>query len=206
LIGLHQGFFYGYYDGITGLVRELYVGKGFLGAIKGAGRSFINVNMRPAAGALGLVVHPTQGAWKSMQKMWAKEQEQYQHKTRLSDGVGDVQSSTKLDREAILKKFETAKVTTKVRQEKYKDIAEREMYGDKDQGVKTDRDTIGTETSQASMSSAPSDKTALTSPLAQSIEDEDAVFERDLQLAKQLSIAEQSGYERGLAASRAAIQ
>jgi len=204
-----KGFFYGYYDGITGLVREPMEGAkkgGFLGAIKGAGRSFINVNMRPAAGALGLVVHPTQGAWKSMQKMWAKEQEQHQRETRLSDGVGEVQSSTKLDRDAILKKFETAKVTTKVRQEKYKDIAEKEMYGSKDQDGKTDRDTIGTETSQASTSSAPSDTTALTSPPAQSMEDEDALFERDILLAKELSIAEQRGYERGLAASRAAIQ
>jgi hypothetical protein len=59
LIDFHQGFFYGYYDGITGLVREPMEGakkgvsisspclqnmtesivQGFLGAIKGAGRS-----------------------------------------------------------------------------------------------------------------------------------------------------------------------
>jgi sterol 3beta-glucosyltransferase len=153
--------------------------------------SVINVNMRPAAGALGLVVHPTQGAWKSVQKMWAKEQGQYQRKMRLSDGLGDVQGSTSLEREAILEKFKTAKMTTKVRQKKYKDAAEKEMYGD--QGVKTDRDTIDAATPQAS---APLTQ---TSPSEQLIEDEDAAFERDLQLAKQLSIAEQRGYERGLA-------
>jgi len=200
-----KGFFYGYYDGITGLVREPMEGAkkgGFLGAIKGAGRSFINVNMRPAAGALGLVVHPTRGAWKSMQKSWAKEQEQYQRKTRLSDGLGDVQGSTKLERDAILEKFKTAKMTTKVRQKEYKDIAEKEMYGNH-QDVNADTDTTDGETSQAS-TSALSDMTIPTSPSEQSFKDEDAAFERDLQLAKQLSIAEQSGYERGLA-SRAAI-
>jgi sterol 3beta-glucosyltransferase len=137
-----------------------------------------------------------------MQKSWAKEQEQYQRKTRLSDGLGDVQGSTKLERDAILEKFKTAKMTTKVRQKEYKDIAEKEMYGNH-QDVNADTDTTDGETSQAS-TSALSDMTIPTSPSEQSFKDEDAAFERDLQLAKQLSIAEQSGYERGLA-SRAAI-
>ena len=138
-----------------------------------------------------------------MQKMWAMEQEQYQRKTRLSDGLGDFRGSTGLERDAILERFRTAKITTNARQKKYKDIAEKEMYGNH-QDVKADRDITDVETSQASTSSAPPDTTTQTSPPEQSIENEDAAFERDLELAKQLSIAEQSGYERGLA-SRAAI-
>ncbi|KZT36345.1 UDP-Glycosyltransferase/glycogen phosphorylase [Sistotremastrum suecicum HHB10207 ss-3] len=42
-----KGFFYGYYDGITGLIREPMEGakkEGWLGAIKGAGRSYVNVS------------------------------------------------------------------------------------------------------------------------------------------------------------------
>lgn len=144
--------------------------------------------MRPAAGALGLVVHPTHGAWKSMQKMWAKEQEQYQRKTRLSDGISDVQSNTKLDQDTILKKWTAAKLTTDVRKKKYRDIAEKEMYGCQD--IETGRDTADSEALQASTSSVSSDMATQTSILEQSIEDEDTAFQRDLELAKQLSIAE----------------
>lgn len=155
--------------------------------------------MRPAAGALGLVVHPTQGAWKSMQKMWAKEQEQYQRKTRLSDGAVEVHSSTNLEREEILENFKTVKLTTKTRQKKYKDVAEKEMFGNQHNDLETDRYTE-TDTAQVS-SSALSGRIARTSPSPRLVENDDAAFERDLDLAKQLSIAEQRGYERGLAAN-----
>jgi len=163
-----KGLFYGYYDGITGLVREPMEGakkEGFLGAIKGAGRSFVNVTMKPAAGILGLVVHPTQGAWKSMQKTWAKEQEQHQRNVRLSDGAFEVKCSNALDRNAILEKFETAKMTTNVRQKTYKGLAEKEMYG----SHVVNMTALGEQTTDS--------------------EYEDAIFERDLHLAKQLSIA-----------------
>jgi sterol 3beta-glucosyltransferase len=194
--------------------------QGFIGAIKGAGRSckwfpclflssihiqpVINVNMRPAAGALGLVVHPTQGAWKSMQKMWAKEQEQYQHRTRLSDGVAEVQRSTTLDQEAIMEKFKTVKLTTDVRQKKYKDVGEKEMYRDRGQdSTETDRDRTYTKTSRMSTLSEPSDTGVQNALPDQTMEDEDPAFERDLELAKQLSIAEQRENERGSASTAA---
>jgi len=163
-------------------------------------QSVVNVTMRPAAGAVGLVAHPAEGAWKSMQKLWAKEQEQYHRKTRVSDGVSDVKGSTRIDRETILEKFQAAKSTTKDRQMKYKDVAEKEMYGDQNRDqTKTDVDASHACTSTSSMETTT--PTPLTSLSEQSTEGEDAAFERDLNLAKQISLAEQRGYERGLASA-----
>jgi sterol 3beta-glucosyltransferase len=155
-------------------------------------QSVVNVTMKPAAGVVGLVAHPAQGAWKSMQKLWAQEQEQYQRKIRVSDGVRDVNSSTRLDREAILEKFKAAKLTTKDRQTSYKNMAEKEMYGDQSQDqTETDMDASHASTSTASMG------TIAQTPLPK--QGEDAAFQRDLELATQISLAEQRGYERGLA-------
>jgi len=116
-----------------------------------------------------------------MQKMWAKEQEQYQRKTRLSDGLGEVQGSTKLDREVILEKWATAKMTTEVRKKKYTDIAKTELYGNQDQDMETESNTTSAETLDASV----------PSNITPQIQSEDTAFERDLQLAKLLSIVEQ---------------
>lgn len=60
-----QGLAAGYYDGILGLVKEPLEGgkkEGLLGVIKGAGRSYANVTMKPAAGIVGLIAHPADGA------------------------------------------------------------------------------------------------------------------------------------------------
>ncbi|KAH7928152.1 glycosyltransferase family 1 protein [Leucogyrophana mollusca] len=122
-----KGFFYGYYDGITGLVREPIEGakkEGLFGAVKGSARSFVNVNMRPAAGAVGLVAHPAQGAWKSIRKLWQREPQQVQRNTRISDGIHAVKESTPAERAAILEAFEKAKTLTGARQKEYAKKAE----------------------------------------------------------------------------------
>lgn len=194
----------------------------------------VNVTMKPAAGILGAIAHPAEGAWKSMQKSWAREQEQFQRTTRISDGVGAVKGGTKLDQNEILTRFKNAQPTTKDRKKKYKDMAEKEMDTDDKPRLPERTYTGSTYTgstssptpdvkpplpprtprtyndstappsytdSKASMSPSfsGSDTTAQTSAASQ---DDDAAFERDLELAKQLSLAEQRGYERGLAGAR----
>ncbi|KAH7911918.1 glycosyltransferase family 1 protein [Hygrophoropsis aurantiaca] len=122
-----KGFFYGYYDGITGLVREPLEGakkEGFIGAIKGSARSFVNVNMRPAAGAVGLVAHPAQGAWKSIRKLWQREPQQVQRETRISDGADAAQRSSPAEHAAILDAFQKAKASTGARRKEYAKRAE----------------------------------------------------------------------------------
>ncbi|EIW85621.1 glycosyltransferase family 1 protein [Coniophora puteana RWD-64-598 SS2] len=117
-----KGFFYGYYDGITGLVREPVQGakkEGFLGAIKGSARSFVNVNMRPAAGAIGLVANPAQGAWKSLRKMWHSDARQPQRETRVYEGQQAVGGAAPGERERVVRAFEGMKGTVRERQEEY---------------------------------------------------------------------------------------
>lgn len=163
--------------------------------------------MRPAAGALGLVAHPARGAWKSMQKQWAREQTQFQRQTRLSDGAREVHQTGKVNHQGIVKKFQDLQLTTKERQTKYKDLAEREMYGDEDTstaGSSTAAATDGTTSQTAASpvaSSVSPDSPATEPPTAHNEEEEEAAFQRDLELAKRLSEAEHQGYLRGLSSS-----
>lgn len=143
--------------------------------------------MRPAAGTLGLVVHPARGAWKSMEKRWAREQAQFQRQTRLSDGAREVHQTGKANHQEIVKKFQDLNSTIKQRQIKYKDLAEREIYGDEDTPIAQSSTAT---TSQTTVSPA--------AELPASPNEEEAVFQRDLELAKRLSEAEHQGYLRGL--------
>jgi len=114
---------YGTYDGLTDLIREPIKGakaEGWVGALKGSGRGLANAGLRPAAGVLGLVVHPVQGAWKSMQKAWARNQEQSQRSTRIGDGVQAVLKCTKSERDKIMEKWNALKDSTEERKEQYK--------------------------------------------------------------------------------------
>lgn len=173
--------------------------------------------MRPAAGIVGVLVHPFQGAWKGMQSPIGRRQEQQERITRISDGIEAVRNSTESQRSGIIRKFNSAKPGTKERQRKYKDLAEKVML----EGAETDRkDSDRSKDGGASPSSSKSSPTSpsksppppltprrLPPPFPRSGSqrsgrgepDEDAEFERDLELAKQLSLAEQRGYERGLA-------
>ena len=86
--------------------------------------------MKPAAGALGIVVNPARGAWKSVERQWAMEQTQFRRQTRLSDGVREVYQTRIADRLEIIKKFQDLRSTIKERQSKDENLAEREIYGD----------------------------------------------------------------------------
>ena len=160
--------------------------------------------MKPAAGALGVVVHPARGAWKSMERQWAREQAQFQRQTRLSDGAREVYQTGVANRQEIIKKFQDLKSAIKERQFKYKNLAEREIYGDEDTPTfaQSSTTTIAT-TSQTAMSlvasSASRDPSVAELPTSHNEEEEEAGFRRDLEFAKRLSEAEHQGYLRGLA-------
>ncbi|KAJ7765789.1 glycosyltransferase family 1 protein, partial [Mycena metata] len=126
-----KGLFYGYYDGITGLVREPYEGaqkEGFMGAVKGSLRSFANATIRPAGGIVGLIAHPVRGLWKSAQSPMARKQEHQRREVRIADGVEAVRNSTQAQRSEMVQKFKQLQAGTKERQKKYKEMAEAEMY------------------------------------------------------------------------------
>ncbi|PBK62939.1 glycosyltransferase family 1 protein [Armillaria solidipes] len=205
-----KGFVYGYYDGITGLVREPIKGAqkdGFIGAIKGSARSFVNVTMKPAAGIVGLVAHPLNGAWKNIRSDSSRKQEEHQRSTRISDGVEEVKRSTSEERNFILRRFREAKATTSERQKAMSEAARSVLYEDAeedaalefDPGVETsgqsDSDWCEADAQDAKRSSSESNPTEAR--WSQSDQDE-AGFLRDMEIAKQLSLAEQRGYERGI--------
>ncbi|KAJ6630253.1 glycosyltransferase family 1 protein [Mycena sp. CBHHK59/15] len=128
-----KGLFYGYYDGITGLVREPMQGAKkdvSIVRIRLVDQEYLvaNATIRPAGGIVGLIAHPVRGLWKSVQSPMAQKQEQQQHNVRISDGVEAVRKSTQTQRSEIVRKFKQFKTGTKERQKKYKDIAEKEMY------------------------------------------------------------------------------
>ncbi|TFK45549.1 glycosyltransferase family 1 protein [Heliocybe sulcata] len=176
-----KGFFYGYYDGITGLVREPVAGakkEGLVGAIKGSARSFVNVNMRPAAGAVGLVAHPLNGAWKSLQKTWARKQVHQQRSTRISEGCHTVETSTQADRQHVINGFKESRTGTDDRRRTYEAAA---------------RDALSEHSAFEPSTATGSGQHQVPHHRAESSrqDDVDAQFERDLELAKQLSLTDQ---------------
>ncbi|KAJ7144963.1 UDP-Glycosyltransferase/glycogen phosphorylase [Mycena crocata] len=197
-----KGLFYGYYDGITGLVREPYEGAqkdGFMGAVKGSLRSFANATIRPAGGIVGMIAHPARGLWKSAQSPMAQKQEGQQRQVRISDGVEAVRKSTQTQRSEIVRKFKQMKEGTAERQKKYREMAEAEMY--EEQMASGEGDEVPSSPQSNPASSSQQQPTASSPPTRQQTqeEEEDATFIRELEMAKELSLAEQRGYERGLA-------
>ncbi|PBK83146.1 glycosyltransferase family 1 protein [Armillaria gallica] len=141
-----KGFVYGWYDGVTGLVREPIKGAqkdGFVGAIKGSARSFANAAMKPSAGIVGLMSHPMNGAWKSIRSHSSKHQEERQRRsTRILDGVEEARRSTPQERNVILNRFREAKATTSERQKSMAEAARTALCGDA-QGVTAEVDQKG---------------------------------------------------------------
>ncbi|KAJ4479995.1 glycosyltransferase family 1 protein [Lentinula aciculospora] len=194
-----KGLFYGYYDGITGLVREPWQGAqkgGFMGAVKGAGRSFINATMRPAAGIVGVVANPIQGAWKSAQNALVKEQDQPHYHTRVEEGPQAAEFSTDNEKAEVVKKFRNLMRKENVVERK-KEIAKRAeevMYGSgMDEKKKMGKDvpvaTSSTSPSAGSPNSQES-KDGTNENTQKNLQDE-AMFEREVELAKRLSLYEQ---------------
>ncbi|KAJ7063648.1 glycosyltransferase family 1 protein [Mycena amicta] len=178
-----KGLFYGYYDGITGLVREPYEGgkkDGFAGAIKGSLRSFANATVRPAGGIAGAIAHPIRGLWKSVQPPLTAKHENKLREVRISDGVEAVRTSTKAQRSDVIQSFDRLKTATATteRQNKYKEMAEAAILEEKDSELQHQQQ----------------DGSASGSDQARDDEDDDPEFARDLEMAKQLSLEEQRGW------------
>ncbi|KAK7035899.1 sterol 3-beta-glucosyltransferase UGT80A2 [Favolaschia claudopus] len=195
-----KGLFYGYKDGIFGLVQEPYEGakkEGFIGAVKGSLRSFANATIRPAGGIVGMIAHPVQGLWKSVQSPMARKQEQQQRDVRISDGMAAVQKSTQAQRDEIIRKFKQLKEGTAERQKKYKEMAEAELYAEAAEQAEEEANT--SESSSQQRAAHAGEPSAPSPPPEEQQETEDAEFLRQMEMAKELSLAEQRGYERAMA-------
>lgn len=177
--------------------------------------------MRPAAGIVGMLAHPLEGAWKSVQKPWAKKQDSQQLATRVEAGQRALKKSTEQERRAVIETFKrmTTKHATAERRKTLdaeakdmlqKDKSNKLTLADQEGSGGDASSQMATRTPSPSQSSStfeepkPLEKRSNPPPLPprksfqQNEDDEDAAFQRDLEMAKQLSLAEQSGYERGL--------
>nr|XP_019043873.1 hypothetical protein I302_07144 [Kwoniella bestiolae CBS 10118]OCF22803.1 hypothetical protein I302_07144 [Kwoniella bestiolae CBS 10118] len=130
-----KGVFYGYWDGITGLVREPVEGakkEGFVGAIKGMGRSYVNVTARPAAGIVGAISLPIRGLTKAFQNKFAAPREIVLEQPRRLLSIESLESLSEGDRDRLMKEFEelTGPEKVKERRESLKKRAKRVMEGD----------------------------------------------------------------------------
>ncbi|CAE6434488.1 unnamed protein product [Rhizoctonia solani] len=222
-----KGLFHGYKDGITGLVTEPLAGakkEGFIGFIKGSGRSYINATMKPAAGIMGMISNPIEGAWRSVQKPWAKKQDLQQLAVRVERGQRAYEASTEEERREVIDAFKRlTKRNVTLDRKKTMEAEAKEMLqtdGSRKLTLSDDQGGSDEETSPLDDSRPVLHPVRSTSPdhfvhsegekapppppkrpPQQNSEDEEAAFQRDLDLALRLSLAEQQGYERGLKAS-----
>lgn len=154
--------------------------------------------MRPAAGIVGVVANPIQGAWKSAQTTLVKEQDQPHYQTRMEEGLQAVKFSTENERVKVVKTFKDLMQKDKVmdRKKNIAKAAEEVMYesGKEDQKPMVEQGVPSSCTS-TSTGSAPSnldtkESEERTTRNTDTPQDE-AMFERDLELAKRLSLYEQ---------------
>ncbi|KAF8748483.1 Glycosyltransferase family 1 protein [Rhizoctonia solani] len=94
---------YGFYDGLTDIVREPVDGFKKHGVIGGAGGLIIgltNAVVKPTAGVIGLLSQPVEGTIQSVRSSMAKPAKE-RHATRYAQGVGAFKSSSEAEREAV---------------------------------------------------------------------------------------------------------
>ncbi|CAE6514541.1 unnamed protein product [Rhizoctonia solani] len=223
-----KGLFHGYKDGITGLVTEPLAGakkEGFIGFIKGSGRSYINATMKPAAGIVGMISNPIDGAWKSIQKPWAKNQDSRQLAVRVERGQRAYEASTEGERQGVIDAFKrlTKRNATLDRKKTMEAEAKEMLQTDASRKLTLSDDQGGSDEEAGPSNPRPmvhpvrsaspdhfarseDEKAPRPPPLPpkgppqHNTEDEEAAFQHDLDLAIRLSLAEQQGYERGLKA------
>ncbi|KAG8763484.1 hypothetical protein FRC11_002887 [Ceratobasidium sp. 423] len=110
-----QGLAYGFYDGITDLVREPVKGykeKGALGAVTGFGAGALNLYVKPFAGALQAVSMPMEGVVKDLRGMFHKDISQERIVVRHAEGVLAVKKASQRDQDAVVQAFTEFKART----------------------------------------------------------------------------------------------
>lgn len=163
--------------------------------------------MRPAAGALALVTHPARGIWESIRSNWAKHPELQVEIARRWEGQEAVKNCPNLEaeRSAVVKAFEAAKEKTAERKDEYKRQAALFLQ----EGGGSSLENAPTLTAEAAGSTSATDdppprRTPPPLPSRQGAlqarqggpstnmpqEYDQAVFQRDMEEAIRLSLAE----------------
>lgn len=166
--------------------------------------SVVNATVRPAAGIVGVVAHPLQGAWSSAAKRFAKKPIQVQRATRLSDGFEAVRRASECEHTGVIEAFKRAKepATEKERKDNYKEAAKEVLLEAEEDALHEASDdadstvppgsTPRTSTSTLAAQSISSSNLAPTPSSVQGDDGEDAQFMNDLEKAKQISLRSQA--------------
>ncbi|ORY31586.1 glycosyltransferase family 1 protein [Naematelia encephala] len=192
-----KGLFFGWWDGITGLVTEPIEGgkkEGALGVLKGMGRSYINVTARPAAGITGMMALPLHGAWQSLRKKMAGTPQFSLREPRITLSTEAASHLTPEEKKEILAKFAEAEKGTGERKARLKVRTKMFLSGD-DAALEDDAEIKPAELEEAKKDTARELEAATEAkPKSEVVEDKRDQAVKD---------AEQRGYERALAELKA---
>jgi sterol 3beta-glucosyltransferase len=128
-----------------------------------------------------------------------------QRSTRVADGVEDFGKSSEEERQRIMAKFK-AMTTPEVLRQRRKGLTDAAKAAMEQSHFQAFDNTATSSSTSTSLPKTPSSNIQETSEVVHSTalrqdgnNSEEENFQRDLELAKQLSLAEQRGYERAMA-------
>ncbi|KAF8596221.1 glycosyltransferase family 1 protein [Ceratobasidium sp. AG-I] len=103
-----KGFFFGVYDGFTGLVMEPvrgYKEHGVGGALMGVGKGTLNSIAKPLAGMFAGISHPLEGAAKSVGAMLHQHVGRERQLTRYKEGILQTEGLSQEERQRVVVAF-----------------------------------------------------------------------------------------------------
>ncbi|KAJ3486582.1 hypothetical protein NLG97_g6585 [Lecanicillium saksenae] len=103
---------YGFFDGISGLIRQPLHGAekdGAVGLVKGVGKGIGGLILKPAAGIFGLPGYAMQGVHAEFGKHMSRSVYNYIISSRIKQGELDMMQSSEGEREDILRRWNTVK-------------------------------------------------------------------------------------------------
>lgn len=167
----------------------------------------------PSLLALFQVAHPADGAWKSIQSLWARKEVSLSRTTRLEDGQLAFQQSTTSERRNLLATFAEVDKHTAERKKALEEKARLILEGkikkaEGDDEDDDDRRTPGLTLTdeEESESETEGEKTPRDGKGTVKMERKKDLSEGDVKLLRQLAMAEKKGYERAKAEQEAAAK
>ncbi|WWC72266.1 uncharacterized protein I206_106228 [Kwoniella pini CBS 10737] len=201
-----KGVFYGYWDGITGLVREPVEGakkEGFVGAIKGMGRSYVNATVRPAIGIMGAISLPLRGATKAFKNKFSAPQEIVLQQPRKLLSIEALSSCSDEKKTHLSKRFEglTTSQSIKQRRDELKKRAKRLLEGDEtalDEEGDSQTDGGNGMSEKVNIQAEPSPTGQIDASKVQVNVADNTQDKEEKKLSQDEEEAERRGYERAL--------
>ncbi|KAI9376423.1 hypothetical protein BJX61DRAFT_538801 [Aspergillus egyptiacus] len=96
------------YDAITGVVTQPHTGwreGGLAGMAKGVGKGAGGLVLKPQAGIWGLIGYPLNGVFRSIEKSYGADREDYIVASRIRQGDDDLAAATEEERNAIVERW-----------------------------------------------------------------------------------------------------